>query len=105
LTGGRLALVALQTGEDPRARAGRRRTYRTAGDRAMRRLPPSGSQRRYGADMTDSSKITITQLRNETSRIIARIEAGETLFVTRYGRVVAVISPVNPAPGDRRAND
>jgi prevent-host-death family protein len=61
-------------------------------------LPLSSSQRRYGAGMPDSSKITITELRNETSRMIGRVEAGETLVVTRYGRVVAVITPIESQP-------
>ena len=39
------------------------------------------------------------ELRNDSSRILAEVEAGETIQVTNHGRVVAVLSPPPPAPG------
>jgi antitoxin (DNA-binding transcriptional repressor) of toxin-antitoxin stability system len=40
--------------------------------------------------------VSIRDLNSNISRIIARVEAGETLDVTRNGRVVAEIRPKRP---------
>ena len=40
--------------------------------------------------------ISIRELNSNISRVIARVEAGETLDVTRNGRVIAEIRPKRP---------
>ncbi len=38
------------------------------------------------------------ELRNESSRILREVEAGETFEITNHGQVVAVLSPPGGAP-------
>ena len=45
------------------------------------------------------SQIGIRQLRDEASRIIERVEAGEIVTVTKRGRTVARIVPATMPPG------
>ena len=43
--------------------------------------------------------VSIRQLRNDVSRIVRRVRAGERLIVTSNGEPVAEIGPVTPHPG------
>ncbi len=43
-----------------------------------------------------SAAVSTRELAHHTSRILERVGRGETLHVTRYGEVVAVIRPVTP---------
>lgn len=45
--------------------------------------------------MGAKSEVSVRQLKNETSRILSRVEAGESVTVTKRGRPVAVIEPSN----------
>src|SRR5689334_3714751 len=47
--------------------------------------------------MVNESQVSIRQLKNETTRILRRIEGGERLTVTKRGKPVAVIEPLNQA--------
>ncbi len=42
--------------------------------------------------------VTITELRTHAGRFFARVEAGETLRITRHGRPIAEIRPVAACP-------
>lgn len=42
-------------------------------------------------------RIGVRELRQNASRYLERVEAGETLEVTRRGEVVAVLGPPHPA--------
>ena len=46
-------------------------------------------------------RVTIRQLRNDVSRIVARVRAGEHLIVTSNGEPVAEIGPIPLRPGAR----
>jgi prevent-host-death family protein len=48
--------------------------------------------------MASESQISVRQLKNETTGLLRRVEAGERLIVTRRGRPVAVIEPSNRTP-------
>jgi prevent-host-death family protein len=47
--------------------------------------------------MAIESQVSVRQLKNETTRILRRVEAGERLTVTKRGKPVAVIEPLNQA--------
>jgi prevent-host-death family protein len=40
--------------------------------------------------------VTLTDLRSHASRMLTRVERGETIIVLRHGHPVAEISPVKP---------
>lgn len=44
------------------------------------------------------AEVTIRELRNRGGDVIARVERGETLTVTRDGRPVAELRPLGPRP-------
>jgi prevent-host-death family protein len=46
------------------------------------------------------SDVTRTELNQQTARVLARVQAGESVTVTDRGRPIARITP---APADRRA--
>lgn len=46
------------------------------------------------------SDVTRTELNQQTARVLARVQAGESMTVTDRGRPIAHITP---APADRRA--
>lgn len=46
------------------------------------------------------SDVTRTELNQQTARVLARVQAGESVTVTDRGRPIAHITP---APADRRA--
>jgi prevent-host-death family protein len=49
------------------------------------------------------SQVSVRELKNETTRILRRVEAGERVTVTKRGRPVAVIEPsgqTSPAASD-----
>jgi prevent-host-death family protein len=41
------------------------------------------------------------ELRNQSSAVLRRVQAGETLHVTNHGEVVAVLSPPDTVVGPR----
>lgn len=47
--------------------------------------------------MAAESQVSVRQLKNETTRTLRRVEAGERLTVTKLGRPVAVIEPSDQA--------
>jgi prevent-host-death family protein len=48
--------------------------------------------------METEKKVGVRELKNETSRILERVESGETITVTRHGKPVARIVSVSPSP-------
>ena len=44
-------------------------------------------------------KATVRELRNHYSRLLGEIEAGEEILITRRGKAVAKLIPVNPEEG------
>jgi prevent-host-death family protein len=42
------------------------------------------------------SRVTKTELNQQTAKVLARVSAGEKLTVTDHGRPIAVISPPQP---------
>lgn len=42
-------------------------------------------------------RVTITYARTHLSKLAARAEAGETIEITRRGKVVALLEPIEPA--------
>ena len=46
------------------------------------------------------SEISIRTLNQETSKVLARVKAGEEVTVTERGTVIARITPVTPGPLD-----
>ncbi len=55
--------------------------------------------------MPDSQSIGVREFKNGASRFIDRVEAGETITVTRHGRPVARVVPVGMPPGIERLVD
>jgi prevent-host-death family protein len=47
--------------------------------------------------MAIESQVSVRQLKNETTRILRRVEGGEHLTITKRGKPVAVIEPLNQA--------
>ena len=47
--------------------------------------------------MPNESQVSVRQLKNETTRILRRVEGGERFIVTKRGNPVAVIEPLNQA--------
>jgi len=47
--------------------------------------------------------VGVTQLRASLSAYLTRIETGEVVTITRYGRPIAQLMPVYRAPDDSRA--
>lgn len=45
--------------------------------------------------MAAESQVSVRQLKNETTAILRRVEAGERLTVTKRGKPVAVIEPAS----------
>ncbi len=41
--------------------------------------------------------VTFTELRNQASGMLSRVERGETLVVMRHGRPIAEVSPMSPS--------
>ncbi len=48
--------------------------------------------------MATESQVSVRELKNETTRILRRVEAGERVTVTRRGRPVAVIEASSQTP-------
>jgi prevent-host-death family protein len=48
--------------------------------------------------MAAESQVSVRQLKNDTTRILRRVEAGERVTVTKRGRPVAIIESTNLAP-------
>jgi prevent-host-death family protein len=48
--------------------------------------------------MGKESQVSVRELKNQTTRILRRIEAGERVTVTRRGKPVAVMEPSNKTP-------
>jgi prevent-host-death family protein len=46
-----------------------------------------------------SKTVGIRELKNETSRIVERVEAGESITITRRGKPVATMVSANVPPG------
>jgi prevent-host-death family protein len=40
-------------------------------------------------------RITIRELNQQTSKVLARVKAGEVIGVTEHGRIIATIAPVS----------
>jgi len=51
-----------------------------------------------GGYMASETQISVRQLKNETTGILRRVEAGERLIVTRRGKPVAIIEPTGETP-------
>ena len=49
--------------------------------------PPSGSR-------NGSRKATMAETRSQLGRLLAEVEAGETVIITRHGRPVAALGPL-----------
>jgi prevent-host-death family protein len=47
--------------------------------------------------MANESQVSVRQLKNETTHILRRVEGGEHLIVTKRGKPVAIIEPLNQA--------
>jgi prevent-host-death family protein len=47
--------------------------------------------------MANESQVSVRELKNETTRILRRIEGGERLTVTKRGKPVAIIEPLSQA--------
>lgn len=43
--------------------------------------------------------VTVSELNQQTARVLDRIKAGETIQVNEYGRPIARISPITPSTG------
>jgi prevent-host-death family protein len=43
--------------------------------------------------MATNSQVSVRELKNQTTRILRRVEAGERVTVTKRGRPIAVIEP------------
>ena len=50
-----------------------------------------------------SKKVGIRELKNNTSRIVEQVEAGETITVTRRGKPVATMVSADVPPGGQAA--
>lgn len=48
------------------------------------------------------AEVGIRELKNEASAVVSRVEAGETIVVTRRGRPVAQLVPVAAPPAVQR---
>jgi prevent-host-death family protein len=48
-------------------------------------------------------EVSVRELKNQTTGILRRVEAGERVRVTRRGRVIAMLSPASEA--ERRPSD
>ena len=59
----------------------------------------NGPPRAPGATMLHMERVGIRELRLNASRLMSRVERGESLEVTSRGRLVARIVPVRPAGG------
>jgi prevent-host-death family protein len=46
--------------------------------------------------------VTIAGAKAHLVRLLARVEAGETVIITRAGRALAALRPVDPPPVQRR---
>lgn len=57
-----------------------------------------GATQCYDAGMTDHGSIPIRVLRNDVSKVIKRVEAGESFLVTRHGATVARLQPNTHKP-------
>jgi len=49
--------------------------------------------------MNAKPQVSVRELKNDTTKILRRVEAGERLTVTKRGRAVAVIEPAIEASG------
>ena len=47
--------------------------------------------------MASESQVSVRELKNQTTRILRRVEAGERVTVTRRGKPVAVVEPSSQA--------
>jgi prevent-host-death family protein len=56
---------------------------------------PSGYMRSY---MRPTAKVTVRELKNQTTAILRRVEGGEAVAVTRRGQVIATIGPASGPP-------
>jgi prevent-host-death family protein len=45
------------------------------------------------------SMVTVSELNQQTARVLERIKAGESVEVSEYGRLIARIVPVAPVTG------
>lgn len=44
--------------------------------------------------------VSVSELNQQTARVLERIKAGESLQINEYGRPIARISPVGPSTGN-----
>jgi prevent-host-death family protein len=56
---------------------------------------PSGYMCSY---MRPTAKVTVRELKNQTTAILRRVEGGEAVAVTRRGQVIATIGPASGPP-------
>lgn len=50
-------------------------------------------------------KVGAYQAKTHLPRLLERVEAGESVIITRHGRDVAILSPANPAAARPEATD
>jgi len=48
--------------------------------------------------MKPSAQVSVRELKNQTTTILRRVEAGERVVVTKRGQVIATLSPAAGAP-------
>ena len=63
--------------------------------RGQATLTVCGARCYIGGYMASESQISVRQLKNETTGLLRRVEAGERLIVTRRGKPVAIIESSN----------
>jgi prevent-host-death family protein len=49
--------------------------------------------------MATDSQVSVRELKNQTTRVLRRVEAGEHVTVTKRGKPVAVIEPSSQSTG------
>lgn len=45
-------------------------------------------------------RVTVTELNQQTARVLELVKSGESLEITEYGRAVARLTPATPTTGD-----
>jgi prevent-host-death family protein len=78
------------------------RTVTHASQRSSRLDPGSSSGRLTGDTLLVMAQVTIRELRNHGGEVVDRVQAGEHVVITRSGKPVAELRPVEPPGLDAR---
>jgi len=88
------ARIFYSLSNEPHDGPGAPRARPTGAERAQGQL----AKTRMSGIMSDMrSSITVRELQKDLKRVLARVERGQTLQVTRHRRPVAVLAPPRPA--------